>query len=102
MTPHLGASILADMAVTTERARASVDQLRAAAATLRALAVRHGLSGLRLADDGTLFVHIDSEPGYRPVLDFVDAATRVLGAEPNVITDQTAAAVAKLPGAEPL
>lgn len=90
------------MAVSTEQARASVDQLRAAATTLHALAARHGLSGLRLSDDGTLFVHIDSEPGYRPLLAFVDEATKTLGAEPNVVTDQTPAAEAKLPGAAPL
>lgn len=90
------------MAVTTAQARASADQLRAAATTLRTLAARHGLSGLRLAEDGTLFVHIDSEPGYRPLLTFLDEATKALGAEPNVVTDQTPAATAKLPGATPL
>lgn len=90
------------MVVTTEQARATADQLRAAAATLRVLAARHGLSGPRLADDGTLFVHIDQDPGYRPLLAFVDEATKALGAEPNVVTDQTPAAAAKLPDAVPM
>jgi hypothetical protein len=87
------------MAVGTEYARASADQLRAARTTLRTLAGRHGLSGLRLAADGTLFVHVDDDPGYRPLLTFVDEATKSLGAEPNVVSDQTPAAAAKLPSA---
>jgi glucose/arabinose dehydrogenase len=90
------------MAVTTGKARASADQLRAAATTLRTLADRHGLSRLCLTADGTLFVHVDSESGYRPILAFVDVATQVLGAEPNVVSDQASVAATKLPDAERL
>lgn len=87
------------MAVKTEQPRASADQLRAARTALRTMATRYGLSGLRLVEDGTLFVHIDSDPGYGPLLAFVDEATKMIGAEPNVVSDETPAAVAKLPAA---
>ena len=66
---------------------------------LRDLAGRYDLSDLRLADDGTLFVHVDDDPGYRQLLEFVAEATRAVGAEPNVATDETPAAAVKLPAA---
>jgi hypothetical protein len=85
------------VATNVEIPRASADQVIGSQVILRELAAREGLSNLRLAVDGTVFVHIDHDPGYGPVLRFVEAATRVLGAEPNVVTDETPAARAKLP-----
>lgn len=83
-------------------ARASAEQLRASGAILRDLASRHGLSNLRLALDGTLFVHVDDDPGYRRLLDFVADATAAVGAEPNVVTDEAPVATTKLPAATAL
>ena len=60
-------------------------------------ASKHGLSDLRLAPDGTLFVHVDHVPGYGPILRFVADATKLLKAESNVVTGDTAAARVKLP-----
>lgn len=83
--------------MNVETPRAGVEQVLGSQAALRELAAREGLSDLRLAPDGTVFVHVDHDPGYGPVLRFVEAATEVLGAEPNVVADETAAATAKLP-----
>ncbi len=83
--------------MNVETPRASADQVLRSRVLLRELAARQGLSDLRLAPDGTVFVHVDNDPGYGPVLRFVEAATKALGAEPNVVTDETAAARAKLP-----
>ncbi|PZS04046.1 MAG: hypothetical protein DLM56_07220 [Pseudonocardiales bacterium] len=59
---------------------------------LRRLAARHGFTQARIADDGTLIVHVD-EPGYRPIIRFsIDAAT-LLGAHVQTITDDVPAAV---------
>src|SRR5699024_9309016 len=93
---------LGAMARGTRGARASAEQLHACRAVLRDLAGRHGLSNLRLAADGTLFVHVDDDPGYRRLLDFVADATAGIGAEPNVVTDETPAAATKLPTASAL
>jgi hypothetical protein len=67
--------------------RASGAQLRRARRRLQRLADELGLSNLRLAQDGTLVVHVDDDPSYRPVLKFVTEATLILGAEPHVVTD---------------
>lgn len=82
--------------------RATTDQLLGSQAGLRKLAAREGLSNLRLAPDGTVFVHVDRDPGYGPVLRFVEAATELLGAEPNVVTDETESARVKLPSSAAL
>jgi hypothetical protein len=84
------------MGITTEVERASADQLRGAADILRTMATRHGLSDLRLDNDGTLFVHIVSDPGYRPLLAFLAEATRTLGVEPNVVSDDAPVAASRL------
>lgn len=66
---------------------ATADQLRKARRQLTALATSLGLSDLRVADDGTLLVHVDNEDGYRPVINFVNEATRLVQAVPRVVVD---------------
>ncbi|HLI53812.1 MAG TPA: hypothetical protein VKU88_05770 [Acidimicrobiales bacterium] len=68
---------------------ATADQLRTARQQLREMAARLELSNLRVADDGTLLVHVDVDgnPGYRPVIKFVNQATDLLGAVPRVVVD---------------
>lgn len=66
---------------------ATADQLRKARQPLTNVAARVGLSELRLADDGTLLVHVTSDRGYRPVIDFVNEASKLLGAVPRVVVD---------------
>ncbi len=56
------------------------------------LAERHGLAELRLTDEGMLVVHVVDDPTYRPVIRFVRDATHLLGAEPQVVTDDAPAA----------
>lgn len=66
---------------------ATADQLRKAHQQLTEMAGRLALSDLRVADDGTVLVHVDRDPGYRPVIRFVNEATRLLGAVPRVVVD---------------
>lgn len=72
--------------------RATAQQIRAAKARLSKLARSLELSDLRLTPQGTLVVHVERDPSYRPVLKFVTEATRILGAEPHVVTDDAPAA----------
>jgi hypothetical protein len=67
--------------------RAPANQVRRARDQLRRTADELGLSNLRLAKDGTLVVHVDDDPSYRQVLKFVTEASRILGAELHVVTD---------------
>jgi hypothetical protein len=69
--------------------RATAAQLKSARPQLKQLASRHGLSSLRLADEGTLVVHVEFDPTYRSVLKFIAQATHLLQAEPHVITDDS-------------
>lgn len=94
--------IVVDADLDAEKRATTANQLLAGRDRLRELASAHGLSELRLASDGTLFVHVDRDPGYRPVLRFVEEATKSLGAEPNVVVDDAPAAKAKLPTASRL
>jgi hypothetical protein len=66
---------------------ATADQLRKVSEQLRAVAGRLELSRLRVADDGTLVLHVDGDLGYRPVITFVNEATHLLGAIPRVVVD---------------
>lgn len=75
---------------TTDR-KATAQQVRAHAATLRQLAEQSGLGVPRLRDDGTLVVH-SSEPGYRSVLAFAALAAAHVGTYVHVITDDAPAA----------
>jgi hypothetical protein len=77
---------------TTDR-KATADEVRAHAQTLRDLAARSGLETPRLRDDGTIVVG-SSEPGYRRVLEFAGQAATVVGAYVHVITDDAPAAQA--------
>lgn len=75
---------------TTDR-KATADEVRAHAQTLRGLAARSGLEAPRLRDDGTIVVR-NSEPGYRRVLEFAGQAATEVGAYVHVITDDAPAA----------
>lgn len=66
---------------------ATADQIRKARQQITDLAVRLNLNALRLADDGTLLVHVDHDRGYRPVINFVNEAAQLLGAIPRVVVD---------------
>lgn len=66
---------------------ATADQIRKARQQFLDLAVRLDLSDLRVADDGTLLVHVDRQNGYRPVINFVNEAAQLLGAVPRVVVD---------------
>lgn len=71
---------------------ATAAQVRKAAAKLRETATRLGLSELRVADDGTIVLHVDNDATHRPVIRFLNDATTLLGAEPYVVTDDAAGA----------
>jgi hypothetical protein len=58
---------------------------------LRRLADAHGLSTPRVSPTGTVIVHNDA-PGYRAVRRFATAASDVVGAWVNVVTDDVTAA----------
>lgn len=66
---------------------ATADQIRKARRKLTEMAGRLDLSDLRVADDGTVLVHVERDLGYRPVIAFVNEATRLLGAVPRVVVD---------------
>ncbi|MHB8296028.1 MAG: hypothetical protein ACYDH5_15705 [Acidimicrobiales bacterium] len=66
---------------------ASAEQVRKARQGIKDLAVRLEPSDLRVADDGTLLLHVDRDPGYRPVIKFVNEAAQLLGAVPRVVVD---------------
>lgn len=66
---------------------ATAAQIRKAASKLKELATRLELSDLRLSEDGTIVLHVDSDLGHRPVIRFLNQATRLMGAEPYVVTD---------------
>jgi hypothetical protein len=71
---------------------ATADQVRKARSQLNQLATDLELSDLRVTSDGTLLLHVDRDPGYRPVIKFVAAAAQLLGAVPRVVTDDAPAA----------
>ena len=76
--------------ITTGR-NASAEERRAHAAAPRRLAAHHGLTELRLRDDGNLTVH-GSAPGYRAVVGFAADAASLVGTYVHVITDGAPAA----------
>lgn len=71
---------------------ASGKQVRKVAPKLRELAARLGLSDLRVAEDGTILLHVDHDRTHRPVIRFLNEATRLIGAEPYLVTDDAPAA----------
>ncbi|MHB8437848.1 MAG: hypothetical protein ACYDD4_01615 [Acidimicrobiales bacterium] len=92
----MNALVIETLELEIEKVRAERD-FTDRATRLRERDQEHGLSDLRLAPDGTVFVHVEREPGYGPVLRFGAEAAKLLKAEPNVVTDDTAVARAKLP-----
>ena len=70
-------------------ARATVQQLHQARKSVFKSATRHKMTNLRLAEDGTLVVTVEENPGYRSVISFIDDLSKVIGAPPHVITDDT-------------
>ena len=79
------------MASDLERV-ATADQIRKSRSQLTQLAAGLQLSDLRMTNDGTLLLHVDRDPGYRPVIKLVAAATQLLGAVPRVVTDDAPSA----------
>jgi len=80
------------MSYTTATDRvATRDEVLAQRDALRRLADQHGLGAPRLSASGTVVIHTD-DPGYRTVRGFATAASGVVGAWVNVITDDAAAA----------
>lgn len=76
--------------MTADR-RATLDEVTAKRAELRALASRHRFGEPRLTDNGMIVVHSDA-PGYRAVARFAGEASRLVGAYVQVITDDVPAA----------
>jgi len=80
------------MSYTTAADRvATRDEVLAQRDALRRLAGQHGLGAPRLSASGTVVIHSD-DPGYRTVRVFATAASGLVGAWVNVITDDAAAA----------
>ncbi|MGH9107245.1 MAG: hypothetical protein ACRDZX_15725 [Acidimicrobiales bacterium] len=82
---------MSKMASDLERV-ATADQIRKSRWQLTQLAAGLQLSDLRMTNDGTLLLHVDRDPSYRPVIKFVAAATQLLGAVPRVVTDDAPSA----------
>ena len=70
---------------------ATRDEVLAQRDALRRLADQHGLREPRLSASGTGVIHTD-DPSYRTVRGFATAASGLVGASVNVITDDAAAA----------
>ena len=80
------------MSFTTATDRvATRDEVLAQRDALRRLAGQHGLRSPRLSASGTVVIHSD-DPGYRTVREFATAASGLVGAWVNVITDDAVAA----------
>lgn len=77
-------------AVAADR-KATSEEVRGHAETIRQLARKLGLGAPRLRDDGTLVIHSD-DLGYRDANRFSAVASRVVGAYVHVITDDVPAA----------
>lgn len=65
---------------------ATRDEVVAQRAALRRLTDEHGLVSPRVSATGTVVVHSD-DPGYRAVRRFATAASDLVGAWVNVVTD---------------
>lgn len=70
---------------------ATRDEVIARRDALRHLADEHGLANPRVSATGTVVVHSD-DPGYRRVRRFATAASDLVGAWVNVVTDDVEAA----------
>lgn len=80
------------MSYTTATDRvATRDEVVSRRDALRRLAQEHGLVNPRVSTTGTLVVHSD-DPGYRTVRRFATAASDLVGAWVNVVTDDVPAA----------
>jgi len=82
-------------AVTADR-KATMDEVRVHAAALSRLAGELGLDAPRLRDDGTVVIH-SAHPGYQEANRLSAAASEVVGAYVNVITDDVPGAVRSRP-----
>lgn len=76
---------------TTSDLSATRDQVLAHRAQLRQMASEEGLSKLRVDVAGTVIAHTDA-PGYGPLRRFATAASGLVGAWVNVVTDDVPAA----------
>ena len=92
VTPGLiGGGSLISMSYTTATGRvATRDEVLAQRDALRRLAGQHRLRSPRLSASGTVVIHSD-DPGYRTVRGFATAASGLVGAWVNVITDDASA-----------
>lgn len=78
-------------ATTTSGLRATRDEVIAHRVQLRRMASDEGLSELRVDPAGTVIAHSDA-PGYGSLRRFATAASSLVGAWVNVVTDDVPAA----------
>lgn len=78
-------------ATTTDR-KASVEEVRAHADALRALAAELDVAPVGVRSDGTVVVHAGA-PGYRQALEMSARASALVGTYVHVITDDVPGAL---------